>query len=184
MNDVKVCKHCGNIESISSVSCTRCNGYIGDYGGKQQSINGNVRQSYSYTPQLYTVNEKEDMLSCYKKYWKNFTDLSSRVRRSEYWYVVLANFFLLLILSIVSIIPFIGIFTAVFEILYSVAVIIPTISLSVRRLHDIGKSGLYYFFIFIPIVGPIILIVWFAQDSQHGSNEYGKNQKYTYCYFQ
>ena len=45
------------------------------------------------------------------------------------------------------------------------------------RLHDIGKSGGYYFFILIPLVGWILLLVWMCQDSQPGANQYGPNPK-------
>ena len=60
---------------------------------------------------------------------------------------------------------------------YALAIIIPSLAVCVRRLHDIGKSGWYYFIGFIPLVGAIILLVWFCQDSQIGENEYGPNPK-------
>lgn len=61
--------------------------------------------------------------------------------------------------------------------IYFLAVLLPSIAVCVRRLHDIGKSGWFYFIAFIPLVGAIILLVWFCSDSQVGSNEYGKNPK-------
>lgn len=47
----------------------------------------------------------------------------------------------------------------------------------VRRLHDIGKSGLFYLCILIPLVGPILLLVWFCKDSEPGENQFGPNPK-------
>lgn len=60
----------------------------------------------------------------------------------------------------------------------SLACLIPMIALSVRRLHDIGKSGWYYLLILIPIVGAIVLIVWWCQDGKIGRNQYGEDPKY------
>lgn len=61
--------------------------------------------------------------------------------------------------------------------LYSLAVLLPGLAVAVRRLHDIGKSGLFYLFVFIPLVGAIILLVWFCKDSEPGANAYGPNPK-------
>lgn len=56
--------------------------------------------------------------------------------------------------------------------------LVPSIAVSVRRLHDVGKSGWFLLLALIPIVGAIILIVWAATDSQRGSNQYGVSVKY------
>ena len=57
------------------------------------------------------------------------------------------------------------------------ALLIPSLAIIWRRLHDIGKSGAFFFCGFIPIVGIILLIVWWCQDSQSGENQYGPNPK-------
>ena len=56
-------------------------------------------------------------------------------------------------------------------------VLIPTIAISVRRLHDIGRPGTWYLLNLIPVVGSIILLVWYCQDST-GDNQWGSNPKY------
>ena len=61
--------------------------------------------------------------------------------------------------------------------IYSLAVLIPGLAVGVRRLHDTGRSGWWLLLALIPIIGAIILIVYFAQDSQPESNEYGPNPK-------
>ena len=61
--------------------------------------------------------------------------------------------------------------------LYTIAVLVPTLALMVRRLHDLGKDWYYIFFALIPLAGQIILLVWFCTDSQAGENEFGKNPK-------
>lgn len=57
--------------------------------------------------------------------------------------------------------------------LVGLALLLPSLGLCVRRLHDIGKSGWWIFISLIPIVGWIILLVWYCKDSQMAPNEYG-----------
>ena len=61
--------------------------------------------------------------------------------------------------------------------LYDLAVLIPGLAVSIRRVHDIGKSGWFILINLIPIVGFIIWIVYMATDSQPGENKYGQNPK-------
>ena len=114
--------------------------------------------------------EKPSFKDCYIKFWENYTNFSGRARRSEYWYVVLAN----VLVSLVNMIPYVG---QVIGGLYMIAVLVPTLALMVRRLHDLGKDWYYIFFALIPLAGQIILLVWFCTDSQAGENEFGKNPK-------
>lgn len=62
--------------------------------------------------------------------------------------------------------------------LYWVATIVPNLAVGVRRLHDIGKSGFNLFWGLLPIVGVILLIVWWVKDSDPRPNEYGPSPKY------
>ena len=61
--------------------------------------------------------------------------------------------------------------------LYSLATLVPGLAVAWRRLHDIGKSGAYWFFILIPLAGPIILLVWLAKAGDAGDNAYGPDPK-------
>ena len=61
--------------------------------------------------------------------------------------------------------------------IYTLAVLIPSLAVCVRRLHDVGKSGWMYLICLIPVVGWIWLIVLFCTDSQKGSNKWGNNPK-------
>jgi uncharacterized membrane protein YhaH (DUF805 family) len=60
---------------------------------------------------------------------------------------------------------------------YSLAIFIPSLAVCVRRLHDIGRSGWWYLIGLIPVIGWILLIVWFCTDSQPGANKWGPNPK-------
>lgn len=99
--------------------------------------------------------------TCMKKY----ADFSGRAVRSEYWWFALALFLIYMAAIIVS------------ETLYWVAILaffLPSLSVAVRRLHDIGKSGWWYLIAFIPIIGAIVLLYWFVQPSVQTINEYGE----------
>ena len=93
--------------------------------------------------------------SCFNKY----ATFKGRATRSEYWWFVLLNF-------IMGFIPFVGY-------VWPLVVFIPTISVCVRRLHDTGRSGWWYWIAAIPLIGFIWLIVLMCLPSQEEENEYG-----------
>ncbi|WP_066248321.1 DUF805 domain-containing protein [Neobacillus drentensis] len=107
---------------------------------------------------------------------KNYAKFDGRATRQEYWMFYLFN-----LLFMFGILLMGGItdsdFFMILLILYYLAIIIPTISVTVRRLHDIGKSGAAIFYNLIPIAGPIIHLVQTCTESQQGDNQYGPNPK-------
>lgn len=106
--------------------------------------------------------------------FSQYATFSGRARRSEYWFFVLFNY------VISAALGFLGRYMFLFSILsglYSLAVLIPSLAVTWRRLHDIGKGGGWYFFILVPLVGWIFLLVWLCRDSQPGQNTYGPNPK-------
>ena len=115
-------------------------------------------------------------MNWYVKVLKQYLDFNGRARRTEYWMFTLVN-----IIISWSIIGFsLAIQSSelnILEDLYSLAVLIPSLAVSVRRLHDIGKSGWNLLIILIPLIGIIILLVWMCEDSQHGTNKWGENPK-------
>lgn len=109
-----------------------------------------------------------------KSAFRQYVGFGGRARRSEYWYFFLFNFIVGFVLG------FLGTFVGIFDFLgtiYSLAVFLPGLALCFRRLHDIGKSGWWLLLALIPLVGAIILIVFYCQDSQPGENQYGPNPK-------
>lgn len=114
------------------------------------------------------------------KYWKivvleRYAKFDGRARRAEFWWFALAN---VLISVVLSVLGGASDLFSVLSVLYSLAVLIPGIALSVRRLHDIDKSGWFLLLVLIPIIGSIILIVWAATDGTKGPNTYGASEKY------
>ena len=103
--------------------------------------------------------------------FSQYATFSGRARR---WFFVLFNY------VIGAALRFLGRYMFLFSILsglYSLAVLIPSLAVTWRRLHDIGKGGGWYFFILVPLVGWIFLLVWLCRDSQPGQNAYGPNPK-------
>lgn len=102
---------------------------------------------------------------------QNYCNFSGRASRSEFWWFQLFGFILNAVIGIVFCWSqdTMNIVTGI----VSLALLLPNLGLTVRRLHDIGKCGWWIFIGFVPIVGWIILIVWYCKDSQMEPNEYG-----------
>ena len=109
-----------------------------------------------------------------KSVFSQYVGFSGRARRSEYWYFVLFNFIVTAVLGFLASVS--DGFTIISGI-YSLAVLLPGLAVGVRRLHDVGKSGAWLLIALIPLVGEILLIVWFCGDSQP-DNQYGPSPKY------
>lgn len=117
--------------------------------------------------------------------FKKAFDFSGRSRRKEYWLFVLFTTGISIVLSIVDAIT--GLELAedfgVLGGLFSLLIFIPTISVTVRRLHDIGRSGWWFLLTFVPIIGWITLFIFTLLDSQSGTNAYGPSPKESYSDF-
>jgi len=123
-------------------------------------------------------------MNWYLKVLQNPTDFSGRARRKEYWMYTLFNTIFAIIAAVAD-----NVLGLTFEVeginvgygyiylLYGLLVFIPELAVSVRRLHDVGKSGWYLLLAFIPIIGAIWLLVLFVTDSEPGSNKWGENPK-------
>ena len=117
------------------------------------------------------------MLEYYKKYWQNYVNFQGRARRSEYWYPMLCNIIVAVVLGILATLTSLVSVFAILISLFSLAILLPSLSVEIRRLHDIGKSGWWLFIALVPMVGGILLLVWFCTDSNPGENQYGPNPK-------
>lgn len=135
----------------------------------------------------YVASPKMTFSESFNSVLHKYADFKGRARRSEYWWWALVSGIVSGIGSSFSnaytqnggLIN--GLFTFVFFLL-SLAIVVPSIAVAVRRLHDLGKSGWFYLFCLIPLVGPIILIVWFVGDGKPEENMYGPSPKYTRTY--
>jgi uncharacterized membrane protein YhaH (DUF805 family) len=111
---------------------------------------------------------------------KKYAVFSGRARRKEYWMYVLFYIIFLIVATIldnvlhttIGNLPYGWIYS-----LYALALLIPTLAVAVRRLHDIGKSGWWLLIGLVPFIGGIWLLVLYVRDSQPGDNAYGPNPK-------
>lgn len=108
-----------------------------------------------------------------------YATFSGRARRSEYWYWALAMFIAYVVANVLDTamgsgqgVGRFGVVTA----LLALATVVPNIAVTVRRLHDTGRSGFWWFITFVPFVGVLILLVFTVLDSGP-NNQYGPNPK-------
>ncbi len=121
-----------------------------------------------------------------KSVFSNYANFSGRARRSEYWYFILSAMLVQLMLYMLmaigggfnrDAISLFAIIIALFTFIYDLVLIIPRISVSIRRLHDTGRSGWNLLWGFVPLIGSIIVLIFMATDSVQGENQYGPNPK-------
>lgn len=113
----------------------------------------------------------------------HYADFSGRAPRKEYWMFMLMYMLLTFIAGVLIVAaalqPFLNewslIVLVVLFMIGMLALIVPSIAIQVRRLHDIGYSGWWYFIGFIPYIGGIIILVMSALRSEIGTNKYGPN---------
>lgn len=111
---------------------------------------------------------------------KKYAEFQGRAQRKEYWMFTLFNFLAMVLLGVVGALlggGGEGGLGDVLQGLYGLGVLVPGIAVTVRRLHDIGKSGWWGLVALIPLIGSLILIYFAVKDSQPESNEYGPNPK-------
>jgi uncharacterized membrane protein YhaH (DUF805 family) len=106
---------------------------------------------------------------------KHYVDFSGRTPRQAYWMFTLFIMLLYVALMIVSVTLFGPTTGLVFIFIAALVLLLPSLSIQVRRLHDIGKSGWWLLLSFIPYVGGLILLVMYCLPSQAGSNKYGSH---------
>jgi uncharacterized membrane protein YhaH (DUF805 family) len=106
-----------------------------------------------------------------------YAQFNGRAMRTEYWMFVLVSFVISIGFSVIDAILGTGSATGgVFSGLYGLAVLIPTIAVATRRLHDTNRSG-WWQLIALTIIGLIPLLIWLCTDSDPGENRYGPNPK-------
>ena len=123
------------------------------------------------------------MIEWYKQVvFQNYANFNGRARRSEYWYFYLTNMIVYILLVVLMGIfanissTLSGLFMLVY-VVYALAMIIPGLAVAVRRLHDVDKSGWFLLLSIIPVVGPILLLIWFCTEGTRGTNIYGSDPK-------
>ena len=110
---------------------------------------------------------------------KKYAVFNGRARRKEYWMFFLCNLIIGFLLGIIE--GILGISSqgdqSILANIYMLAVLLPSLAVGARRLHDTNRSGWWLLISFVPIIGAIVLLVFLVQDSQAGQNQYGPSPK-------
>ena len=110
-----------------------------------------------------------NIIEATKLFFTRYVDFNGRSRRSEYWWAYLAVVIISAVLTVVL---------GELAYIWSLATLVPQIAITIRRLHDIGKSGWWYLIGAVPLVGGILLIIWFCRDSDPAINRWGNSPKH------
>ena len=119
-------------------------------------------------------------MSWYLQALKKYAEFSGRSRRMEYWYFVLFNIIVSIVLGVIDgLLGTSGSYAGagLLSGIYGLAVIIPTLAVTVRRLHDIDRSGWWILIALVPLLGAIVLLVFALLEGTPGDNQYGPNPK-------
>jgi uncharacterized membrane protein YhaH (DUF805 family) len=119
-------------------------------------------------------------MNWYLEVLKKYAEFNGRARRKEYWFFFLISTVISIILAVID--SFTGIISeeaglGLLSGIYALAVLIPGLSVTVRRLHDTDRSGWWILIGLIPIIGGIALLIFMVLDSTPGGNQYGPNPK-------
>jgi uncharacterized membrane protein YhaH (DUF805 family) len=121
-------------------------------------------------------------MNWYLKVLKQYADFSGRARRTEYWMFELFNVLIQVIAYVLALVAAVsglaGLTVAIYVLvaIYALAVLIPSLAVVVRRLHDTGKGGGWIFISLVPIIGSIWLLILLVSDSEV-DNRFGVNPK-------
>ncbi len=122
-----------------------------------------------------------DFMTAVRTCLSKYVDFSGRARRSEFWYFALFTFLVAVVTSVIDTALGTDYNTTgggVVNSVVSLALFLPSLAAGVRRLHDIGKSGLWVLLILVPILGWVLLIIWWCRDTWRRENQYGPDPKH------
>lgn len=119
------------------------------------------------------------LLDAYKVCIKKYAVFEGRAGRKEYWYFCLFNFLIMVVLGIPALLFYYSQNNTAFSIflslmvLYELFVFLPSLAVTVRRLHDGGRSGAWVLILLIPTVGQVLMLIWTIEEGNNGPNQYG-----------
>lgn len=175
------CKYCGSDINPKAKFCSNCGGPNGAAQQPVQETNQDWQQEYHYqttgqngAPVYYVQTPGQgqyyggyqgtsvDFGEAIKRVFNHFADFNGRASRSEFWWGILFLF----------IVSWVGVFIPLVNLVLWIPVLIAQLALEVRRLHDIGRSGVYLLLGLIPCAGIIVLLVFYCSESV-GDNQWG-----------
>ncbi len=170
-----LCSKCGKQLEDGVKFCDACGAPVGTPENNQQppaanqqnQYRGGSTGSFKFAENAPGANNGSvDFVTAIKLFFVNYVNFTGRASKSEYWWSYLFTF---IVNTFISWIPVIGY-------IISLAIIVPSVSVSIRRFHDIGKPWYYYLLTFIPCAGIVFLIYFLIKDSD-GDNQWGPANK-------
>lgn len=159
----------------------------------KQRYNETTGKSHKTVNIMYSQNVKpsmslgESLTSVFNKY----ATFTGRARRSEYWWFSGCYFVIQIVFNFASLGMTVGAMSGeisyndptysmfqTMSVVLGLGLLLPSLAVTVRRFHDIGKSGWNILWAAIPLIGAIIVLVWMCQDSDVVANKYGESPKY------
>ena len=117
------------------------------------------------------------LLNSFLRVIRKYKIFTGRSDRREFWMFMLCNLIIGIILGILSSIPIIGVIFTIVAVLYSLGILVPSIAVSIRRLHDTNRSGYFLLIAFVPFVGFLVVLALCAMEGTPDENQYGPNPK-------
>ena len=114
-----------------------------------------------------------NMIEATKACFSNYVTFSGRARRAEYWWFILATILVSLVLGVIDGLLGLGGEFGLLSNIWSLAVFLPSLAAGARRLHDTDRSAWWLLIMLLPLIGLIVLIVFFAQKGTDGPNRFG-----------
>ena len=185
---VSFCPQCG--AEVNGSFCPQCGAIIDaiDTSGQSAGNGDNPFQAGSQAPSNAGLRmgsfgggagaaDVPTFSEAFPMVMKKFATFSGRASRPEFWYFwltcFLVNFVFNLIAQLLGPESAASGIIAIVQGLFSLATVIPQIACGVRRLHDTNRTGWWYLLVFVPVIGWIILLIWWAGASSPGTNMYG-----------
>ncbi|MGM9564416.1 DUF805 domain-containing protein [Evtepia sp.] len=181
------CPHCGKPTPDDKPFCMNCGQRVsgddpfrpgGDRQDQTAGSDQSDRQQTSYAPVYNGMAEPVRTVTfsqAVRSFFTNYANFKDRATRGEFWFAWLFCFIIQMVLSILGMITegsVLGVVVSGVSGLFALGTLIPNLAISWRRLHDIGKSGGWWFLAFVPLVGAIVLLVFYCTDSAP-DNQYG-----------
>jgi uncharacterized membrane protein YhaH (DUF805 family) len=172
------CKNCGKELEEAAKFCEGC-GTATNGSAHGNAKTGDVAQAQNQEVQ---AKEKMSLWQAYISFWKNYANFKGKATRMEFWGACLINTVIAVIALVagMSLVLVGGTFIAILCVLssiYSIVAVIPSITLSIRRLHDVNISAGNLFWALVPIWGQIKILIWFCEKSVFCEDDF-KDKKY------
>jgi uncharacterized membrane protein YhaH (DUF805 family) len=181
------CQGCG--ASLDSVQAGAVCPYCGRNNTAAGSASASAPASAAQPPAAFSavteassdINSKPSWFELCVHYFNRaisrFARFSGRASRAEYWYFFLAVLLINVALALLGLLfpeSALGDLIDLLSSVFLLFVLIPSVSIGVRRLHDVNNSGWWYLLILVPLVGPLVLLYWAIKPGDAYSNAYGE----------